>query len=535
VDTVSAQTLAERDGSYPDESRSRLFSLLNTYRLACATLTLMVASLAESGLFKLHDPTLFYVLCPLYLAYGGLGFALTRWLDWPLPRLLLFLFLLDLGFTVGFLYGSGGPGSGLGMLLVPWLAGNAWLLRSRHAFLHAALAAIALLALEAYWFLQFGTGAAQFLPVGLLGVGYFATTGLSMLLGRYAYASEQLAAQRGIDIENLAQVNQRIIQDMQDGVLVVDASCRVRAFNSQAERLLGQFGQKVHGLALTDFSMPVSHYWQAWATHAAEDPPPLTISGKLLRVRFVPVGQRRSDGALIYLEDLGRAQTQAQQIKLAALGRLTANIAHEVRNPLSAINHATELLLEENALPETTRKLLGIVHTNAGRIDRIVREVLELNRRDRRTPEVFELGSALRNLAEEIMHAERIPEECVDVEVVGNPAIRFDRGQFAQIVWNLLRNAWQHSARQAHSIVLSARPGYSPYHVLFEVADDGPGVPFAARPQLFEPFFTTRAGGTGLGLYVARQICEANGATLDLVETSGGGHFRVVALSGSSP
>src|SRR5262249_59476087 len=106
------------------------------------------------------------------------------------------------------------------------------------------------------------------------------TAGLAMLLGRYAYASEQLAAQRGIDIENLAQVNQRIIQDMQDGVLVVDASCRVRAFNSQAERLLGQFGQKAHGLALTDFSMPISNYWQAWATHAAEDPPPLTLGGQ---------------------------------------------------------------------------------------------------------------------------------------------------------------------------------------------------------------------------------------------------------------
>jgi len=249
----------------------------------------------------------------------------------------------------------------------------------------------------------------------------------------------------------------------------------------------------------------------------------------------VPVSQRRIDGALVYLEDLGRAQVQAQQIKLAALGRLTANIAHEIRNPLSAINHATELLLEESALPETSRKLLGIVHTNSGRIDRIVREVLELNRRDRRQPEVFEVGSVLRTLAEEIMQAERIPLECVTIDVVGSPSVRFDRGQFAQIVWNLLRNAWQHCRRQSRSVALSARPGYSPYHVLFEVADDGPGVPIAARPQLFEPFFTTRAGGTGLGLYVARQICEANGATLDLVETSAGGHFRVVAQSGASP
>jgi two-component system sensor histidine kinase PilS (NtrC family) len=519
----------------PDESRARLLSLLNVYRVLCAAVMLMVASLAQNRLFTLHDPTLFYILCAAYLAYGAVGFLATRTLQWPLPRLVLLLFMLDLSFMVGFLYASGGTGSGLGMLLFPWLAGNAWMLRSRIAFFHAALATVALLVLEIFWSVRFGTGGSQFLPVGLLGLGYFATSGLSMLLGRYAYASELLAAQRGIDIENLAQVNQRIIQDMQDGVLVVDGNTRVRAFNSQAERLLGQFGEKESGMTLTDYSLPISNYWQAWATHAGEDPPPLSVGGKLLRVRFVPVAQRRVDGALIYLEDLSRAQVQAQQIKLAALGRLTANIAHEIRNPLSAINHATELLLEEAALSETPRKLLGIVHTNSGRIDRIVREVLELNRRDRRQPENFELTHVLRTLVEEIIQVERIPPECVTIELAGSPAVRFDRGQFAQIVWNLLRNAWQHCRRQARSIVLSARPGYSPYHVLFEVADDGPGVPAAARPQLFEPFFTTRAGGTGLGLYVARQICEANGATLDLVETSSGGLFRVVALSGLSP
>lgn len=535
MEGLPAAAISFRTGDQPNESRLRLLRLLNIYRMVCGGLILLLAALARESLFNLYNPLLFYVLCPLYLAYGAAAYFARHLPSWPLPRLLLWLFATDLFFTVGFVYASGGASNGLGMLLFPWLAGNAWMLRTRLAFFHAALAAIALLVLEIFGWLRFGTSAAQFLPVGLLGVGYFATAGLSMLLGRYAYASEQLAAQRGIDIENLGQINQRIIQDMQDGVIVVDGTASVRAFNSQAERLLGQFGKRSARASLTEFSLLLSNCWQGWVTHAAEEAPPLRIGGKLLRVRFVPVGTHRTDGALIYLEDLGRAQAQAQQIKLAALGRLTANIAHEIRNPLSAINHATELLLEENALAETSRKLLGIVHTNSGRIDRIVREVLELNRRDQRQPEVFDLSGVLRTLVDEIMQAEKIPAECVTIDIVGDPAVRFDRGQFAQIIWNLLRNAWQHCRRQARSISLSARPGYSPYHVLFEIADDGPGVPVAARPQLFEPFFTTRAGGTGLGLYVARQICEANGATLDLVETSAGGHFRVVAQSGASP
>jgi two-component system, NtrC family, sensor histidine kinase PilS len=516
------------------ESRSRLLTLLNGYRLLCGVLTLLIASLAQSRLFALYDASFFYVLCPLYLAYAVAAILFTKAIAWPLPRLSLLLLVGDLVFISGFTYASGGTGSGIGMLLFPWLAGYGWLLRDRAALLHAALAAIAVLALEVFWWLRFGGGTAQFLPAGLLGVGYFATTGLGLLLGRYSYASETLAVQRGIDLANLAQVNQRVIQDMQDGVVVVDGTTTVRAFNTQAERFLGQYGKKIAGVQLTEFALPLSDYWQAWVSHATEDPPPLAMAGKLLRVRFVPVGAHRVDGALIYLEDMSRANAQAQQIKLAALGRLTANIAHEIRNPLSAVNHATELLLEESALPANARKLLGIVHTNSGRIDRIVQEVLELNRRDRRQPEVFQLAPTVHALIDEIVAAEHIPPECIRVVIAGNPEVRFDRGHFGQVLWNLLRNAWQHSGRQNGSIELSVRPGYSPFHVLFEIADDGPGVPAAARSQLFEPFFTTHAGGTGLGLYVARQLCEANGATLDLVDTSRGGHFRVVALSGAN-
>src|SRR5438876_7993388 len=150
MDAIPQPVIAFRATDYPDESRSRLLKLLNVYRLVCGALMLMVASLAENSWFTLYDPSLFYILCPLYLAYGAAAFLITRGLFWPLPRLLLLLFATDLTFTVGFVYATGGAGNGLGMLLFPWLAGNAWMLRTRMAFFHASLAAIALLGLEIF-------------------------------------------------------------------------------------------------------------------------------------------------------------------------------------------------------------------------------------------------------------------------------------------------------------------------------------------------------------------------------------------------
>jgi len=168
-----------------------------------------------------------------------------------------------------------------------------------------------------------------------------------------------------------------------------------------------------------------------------------------------------------------------------------------------------------------------MIRNNAKRIDRIVGEVLQLTRRDRQQPEVIALGDFVRSLIEEIVHAESIPPGSIVVEIPDDLLILFDRGQLNQIVWNLLRNAWQHCAKTKDSIRIVARAGYMGDAAIFELSDDGPGIPAEARGQIFEPFFTTRPGGTGLGLYVARELADANGATLDLLPKSPGAHFRI--------
>jgi two-component system, NtrC family, sensor histidine kinase PilS len=320
-------------------------------------------------------------------------------------------------------------------------------------------------------------------------------------------------------------------------VLVVDLTGVVRGHNAQVTRLLGGFGRMRGGMRLAEFSTTLHDYWRRWNEDFSDPLPPFKVdtTQRLLRVRLVRIGSGLNGGTLIYLEDLGRAQNEAQQMKLAAMGRLTASIAHEVRNPLSAINQAAQLLEEDGSVAPEGRRLLSMIRSNSKRIDRIVGEVLQLNRRDRQQPEVIQLGDFVRTLTDEIIQAESIPPGGVVIDITDDLLVMFDRGHLNQIAWNLVRNAWQHCQKGDASIRIAARPGYMGDAVICELGDDGPGVPAEFRAQIFEPFFTTRPGGTGLGLYIARELADANGAALELLPRSPGAIFRMTFKRALTP
>jgi two-component system sensor histidine kinase PilS (NtrC family) len=233
--------------------------------------------------------------------------------------------------------------------------------------------------------------------------------------------------------------------------------------------------------------------------------------GMQAKLRFVAIDSDDAHGVVIFLEDMQRVQAEAQQIKLAALGRLTANIAHEVRNPLSAISYAAELMLEELADVKSQR-MLHIVLDNSQRINRIVQDVMQINRRDRAQPEVFELDIMLLAFIDEFEKAERTETGVLSRVGLAEAKVVFDRGHLRQVLWNLCRNALRHGSRSVGSVKLelSRDAGRN----VLDVLDDGPGVSADQRNKLFEPFFTTASDGTGLGLYIAKELCEANGAQL---------------------
>jgi two-component system, NtrC family, sensor histidine kinase PilS len=220
-------------------------------------------------------------------------------------------------------------------------------------------------------------------------------------------------------------------------------------------------------------------------------------------------------------------RTQAQQTKLVALGRLTASIAHEIRNPLSSIGHAAELMEEDRALQPEEQRLLAIIRSNVHRLDRIVQEVLYLNRRDRAQPEAIEPLPYLETFAAEFCATEKCPPDAVDVQVRTTQRLLFDRQHLDQVLWNIVRNALRYCRKQAGSIRIVVWPAPAVGNLLIDVHDDGPGIARAAQAHLFEPFFTTDAQGTGLGLYIARELCEGNGARLEYVENPAGGQFRI--------
>jgi len=521
------------------ESARRILWIVGIYRAVCGAALLGTALLLDLKVLGISTPNLFLTYATLYFIFGLTTFWIVQreTLPFTLPTLVSTLLTGDILCIALVMVAGGSTGGSLPILLFPQLAASGWLLRTQTAFFHAAIASFILLGLDVWRMLQGQVSGAQPFQTGLIGFGYFATIGIAVALGRYTKASEELATQRGIDVANLEQVNRLIIQDMQDGVLVVDLNGVVRGHNAQVTRLLGGFGRMRGGMRLAEFSSTLHDYWRRWQEDYTETLPPFKVEStqRLLRVRLVRIGSGLNGGTLIYLEDLGRAQNEAQQMKLAALGRLTASIAHEVRNPLSAINQAAQLLEEDDIVPPAGARLLGMIRNNARRIDRIVGEVLQLNRRDRQQPEVVTLVEFMHALIDEIVQAEAMPTNAIAMMIPNDVRVMFDRGHLNQIVWNLVRNAWQHCQKKEGSIRIAARPGYMGDAIIWELADDGPGIPAELRPQIFEPFFTTRPGGTGLGLYIARELADANGAALELLPRGPGAYFRMTMKRAFQP
>jgi len=513
------------------ETYWRSLLLFNVYRAATAILLLVATVVWGSTLqFGSRDMRLFIICAAGYLAFAIAMFVVIRTrerFNWQLAIQVGG----DIGFVVLLMYASGGLSSGLGLLLLTSLAAAGLVTRGQLTLFFAAVATIAILLEHTYEILRFSESGAQYAQVGLLSIGYFAIAWLAHTLAIRTLASERLAAQREIDLANLAQVNQLVIQDMEHGVIVVDGEGVIRQINSAAVRMIG-IARGAGPISLREHMPRLHDRFVTWLNDRQERDIDTFDVHTGLRARLVPVAARRGAGAVIFLEDLARLQAEARQMKLAALGRLTANIAHEIRNPLGAISHAAELLQEESGISPGAHRLTAIIRDNTRRLDRMVNEVQALNRGERAKGERFSLATYLRTFVEQFVATEKLGDDVIDLRFDIDPYVLFDRDHLNQVLWNLCQNALRHSRRGPASIHLRVRRATRGNGVRLEVMDDGPGIPPESRGKLFEPFFTTSPGGTGLGLYLAREICEANGASLEYVETSVGTQFAVTCAAG---
>ncbi|MEO8343277.1 MAG: ATP-binding protein [Gallionella sp.] len=512
---------------FPPADFWRSLRYFNLYRLTLASFFVFFAGVfGSSRSLSSHNWTLFFVVSLIYTAAAAVSLLPLR-LRWP-------RFTWQLAGQIGtdiagltlLSYANGGIGSSIGLLLLVSLAGAGLISRGRITLFFAASASIAALLEHTYAVLYDDADAAQYVQVGLLCMAYFAVAWLAHTLARYAVDSQQLAQRRGRDLVSLSEANRLVMRDMQDGVLVVDGEGLILQMNARAEQLLHKSIDTEKSLAVT-FPVLFGQY-ALWKQAGSASRDIMQLDGGLqARLRFVPIELDATNGAVIFLEDMQRVRAEAQQIKLAALGRLTVNIAHEVRNPLSAISYATELLQEESG-DANHQRLLQIVLDNTQRINQIVQDVMQLNRRDRAQPEIFGLAAMLHMFVNEFDATERLAPGVMVLAGLTGRQVSFDRGHLRQVLWNLCRNALRYGSKLPGSLVLSM--GEAEGRVTLAVKDDGLGISAEHLGKLFEPFFTTAPDGTGLGLYIAKELCEANNAVLEYhaEEERGGACFRIM-------
>ena len=516
-----------------DDLAWRVIGLLNIFRLLVPmVLVLLLFFNAPNSSVGTVLPGLFLGIAVAYFAFGLVCIQPIQ-RRWPGAEwMALFPLAVD-GIVITLLiHASGGIGSGLATLLFLPVGATAAIVRPRLALLATAIITIGLLFETVVSALAGYSSGTDFLVTGLTGASLFAITLLAVPLANRLRESEALVQQRDIDLANLNELNQFIVQHLRESIVVVDENDRIRLINDTAARLLA--GREVtRGALLGEVSPRLLYLLEAWRAqeHDRRDATGEVVSadgGTVIRPHFVSLSEHGPGPVLVFLEDTSVVAERVQQSKLAALGRLSASIAHEIRNPVGAMSHAGQLLKESPSLTADDQHLTGIIEKNAVRVSQIIENVLQLSRKDTTRQERIELAPWLATFVEEFRQTLQLEKGRIEVES-SSPGleVQFDPSQLHQVVWNLCDNALKHAA--AMPVLLRVGRIASTDRPYLEVVDRGTGIDPANAERIFEPFFTNGAGGTGLGLFISRELCQTNGAVLAYEARAGGGSiFRVV-------
>lgn len=507
----------------------RVLRLYHLYRLTIGlVLVLLISSDMDTQLLKLANAELFRYGSWCYLILNVLVAVTVQ-----RPKHLAQIFslaLVDVILLSALFYAAGGTPSGIGNLLIVAVAIANILLRGRIGLLIAAVAAMALIYLTFYLSLTRPEASAQYVQAGALGALCFAAALLLQGLTRRLQVSESLAEQRAADVASLENLNALILQRMRTGILVLDEQHRVLLANQGTLQLLGR--DALTGKILDPHCPELVKRLQQWLHNPTLRPASLQAfaDGPVLQPSFIALQRSEERHTLVFLDDISQIAQQAQQLKLASLGRLTAGIAHEIRNPLGAISHAAQLLQESEDLHGPDQRLAQIIQDHSRRMNLVIENVLQLSRRRQAEPQLLDLKYWLHRFASEF-RSSAPPGQTLHLETQsGTVQTRMDPHQLTQVLTNLVENALRYSAQkhpQGQVWLKLFRDASSDLPVL-EVLDDGPGVPPEQLQDIFEPFFTTENKGTGLGLYISRELCESNQARLNYKPREGGGScFRI--------
>jgi len=436
--------------------------------------------------------------------------------------------VLDLIVITVLVVSSGGVASGWVILFLLPLAGASLLLPSTLVFFVCAICVLAILIDSGLRTLSTDASDPLLFQAGVYGAALFAVTALLRALSSRLASQERLARSRGRDLQNQLAINRLVIAQMQQGVIVVDPTTQVRANNRAARRMLGlEPSAQLTGVRLAELpaAAELAQAFMLWVDAgrsegawsntvvAGADAAMSPLLESRMRARFARPTSGSDEEFVIFIEDVRDVEDRAQQLKLAAMGRLTASIAHEIRNPLAAISHAGQLMGEDSADP-LLKRLAGIVRENTQRLNRLVEDVLRVARREPPLGDEIDINEFVQLFMSEFVRDRALDPATIQLESEPGLSVKFEQSHLRQVLYNLVDNALRYATGGAKSVRIVIERAPEQDRGQLWVFDDGAGVPVDARAALFEPFFTTRTQGTGLGLYLAREFCVTNRAVL---------------------
>jgi len=516
----------------------QLLSYFNIYRVVIAALAVLL-SVFIGDLFGIQGraQALFMSTSLVYLVTSLFSIQVTRHQQPDFETQAAVFAFSDIIFLTLLTRASGGVDSGIGIFMLIAVASSSLLLGRRMTIFIAAVATLGIFVQHSWDLLVRNNEINEDLVSGfsksaILGLAFFATAILGHLLAKRLRATEALAVSRGEDLASLTEINELVIQNLQSGVLVCDRHNRIKLINDRCKQMLG-IDTDIHKKVITTnaISSELQTAMNAWKIRPGTplQRPFRTEKGTVLIPRFVPLEQTEESDLLIFLDDATIVRQQAQQLKMAALARLTASIAHEIRNPLGAISNAAQLLSESIADNQQDARLVQIISSHSDRMNRIIENITQLARRDRVDQIKINLNEWVMEFRQQFIHTVKIDDGAVAVKSDEKIDVTVDPDQLYQVVMNLCQNAYRHCPPYTEEPLITLVTGNDESGRPFlDITDIGSGISPEIAESIFDPFCTTSSTGTGLGLYSARELGEGNGGGLQcLTDRDRGACFRI--------
>lgn len=494
-----------------NEQVDRIPWLLNVCRLTILmsmfVLYMMSVFSENAGLKKMVPPTIFYIWAAVYAGITLISIIRPHWVRQENDKLPNASEVVDIVMIMALVYLTGGIGTGVGILVLPFVATSCMLSYGKFPALYAGFTTVCILCvmfLSDQLSLDADTWDGRNIGTAIMLIGAsFAVAYLTSYSATFLRDATASARKHKRNYNRVRGLNQLVLNRVQEAVIVIDPELKVWLFNRQAKNYFS-------GLAAEHKEPIFEDLVARWLLNPEKSfEADIHLHRFSMHVRAVPMVQEDGKLLMLFLRSLREIAAEAMATKLASLGQLTANLAHEIRNPMSAIRHANDLL-QENIEDPVSKKLHGIIDGNIRRIDKMLEDISTFNKKDNLGRESINLMKFWLAFKQEFTLNNPSSVGCIKMKMQGkNLTVTADPMHVQQIMWNLCNNAWRHSTKGSDAIKVSIKPS-GKLNVSIVVSDDGPGAAPEIRNRLFEPFFTTEKGGTGLGLYVARELAHAN-------------------------